>query len=92
VGRAIIKIVVFYGLGGFMNYSDFIELVPGKRSGKPCLKGTRITVYDVLGSLANGMKPEQIIEDFPEVTFEHITACLSYAAQREHHLLAVSAA
>jgi uncharacterized protein (DUF433 family) len=75
-----------------MNYQDYIEIVPGKRSGKPCLKGTRITVYDVLGSLANGMNPEEIIEDFPELSVAHITACLSYAAQREHHLTAVSAA
>jgi len=75
-----------------MNYQDFIEITPGKRSGKPCVKNTRITVYDVLGWLANGMSREEIIEDFPELTREQIHACLAYAAEREHHLITVNAA
>ncbi len=75
-----------------MNYQDYIEIIPGKRSGKPCLKGSRITVYDVLAWLAQGMSQEEIHEDFPEVKAEHIQACLSFAANREHHLQVVSAA
>ena len=75
-----------------MNYQDFIEITPGKRSGKPCVKNTRITVYDVLGWLANGMSRKEIIEDFPELTREQIHACLSYAAEREQHMITVSAA
>ena len=75
-----------------MNYQDFIEITPGKRSGKPCVKNTRITVYDVLGWLANGMSRKEIIEDFPELTREQIRACLSYAAEREQHMITVSAA
>ena len=75
-----------------MNYQDFIEITLGKRSGKPCVKNTRITVYDVLGWLANGMSRKEIIEDFPELTREQIQACLAFAAEREHHLITVSAA
>jgi uncharacterized protein (DUF433 family) len=69
-----------------MNYSNYIEIVPEKRFGRPCIKGTRISVYDVLNWLANGMSKAQIIEDFPELKEEHINACLSYAADREHKL------
>lgn len=78
--------------GMAMNYQDYIVLTPGKRSGKPCLKGLRITVYDVLAWLAQGMSPDEIQEDFPEVKPEHIQACLAYAASREHHLQSVTAA
>ncbi len=74
-----------------MSYHNLIEITAGKRSGKPCIKNTRITVYDVLGWLANGMSQDEIIEDYPELTLEHIRACLSYAAEREHHLQTVSA-
>ena len=63
-----------------VNYKDIITLEPGKRNGKPCIRGMRITVYDVLSYLASGMMSEQIIEDFPELTKEDIQACLSYAA------------
>lgn len=59
---------------------------PNKRFGKPCIRGMRITVYDVLGWLASGMTIENIIEDFPELTHEDIIACLAYAADREHKL------
>jgi uncharacterized protein (DUF433 family) len=72
-----------------MNYRGFIEIVPGKRSGKPCIKQTRITVYDVLGWLANDMSPQEIIADYPELKLMHIHASLAYAAKSEHHLLKV---
>ncbi|MDI3258472.1 MAG: DUF433 domain-containing protein [Sinobacteraceae bacterium] len=74
-----------------MDYHDIITIEPGKRGGKPCIRGLRITVYDVLGYLAAGMTPEQIIEDFDYLTLEDIRACLAYAADRERHQLAVSA-
>jgi uncharacterized protein (DUF433 family) len=67
------------------DYKKIITLEPGKRSGKPCIRGMRITVYDVLGYLASGMSNEQILEDFPELTREDIQACLSYAADSEKH-------
>jgi uncharacterized protein (DUF433 family) len=59
--------------------NSIITLEPGKRGGKPCIRGMRITVYDVLSYLASGMTDEQIIEDFPELTLEDIQACLSYS-------------
>jgi uncharacterized protein (DUF433 family) len=67
-----------------MNYSEYIEVNPNIRFGKPCIKGTRITVYDVLRWLASGMSQEQITEDFPEVSNTQILACLAFAADREH--------
>ncbi len=69
-----------------MNYTDYIEIVSEKRFGRPCIKGTRISVYDVLKWMANGMTKAEIIEDFPELSEEHINACLSFAANREHLL------
>jgi len=75
-----------------MNYQDYIEITPGKRSGKPCIKSTRISVYDVLGWLASGMVATEIIDDYPELKIEDIQACLGYAAEREHHLVTVVAA
>ena len=71
-----------------MNYRDIITIEPGKRGGKPCIRGMRITVYDVLDYLASGMTPQQILEDFPYLTAEDIQACLSYAADRERQLMA----
>ena len=65
------------------NYSDFIEINSEIRFGRPCIKGTRISVYDVLGWLAVGMTNAQIIKDFPELTVQSIRACLAYAAQKE---------
>lgn len=67
------------------DYKNTITLEPGKRNGKPCIRGMRITVYDVLGYLAAGMSQAQILEDFPELTAEDIKACLSYAADSEKH-------
>lgn len=75
-----------------MNYQNYIEITPGKRSGKPCIKATRISVYDVLDWLAQGMTTNDILKNYPELDADHIQACLAYAAQREHHLLAMSAA
>ena len=63
-------------------YQNIITLEPGKRVGKPCIRGLRITVYDVLSWLADGMTQEEIIEDFPELNVTDISACLSYAADR----------
>ena len=67
------------------DYIKIITLEAGKRGGKPCIRGMRITVYDVLSYLASGMSAKQIIEDFPELTKEDIQACLSYAADTEKH-------
>ncbi|MFM7601856.1 MAG: DUF433 domain-containing protein [Pseudanabaena sp.] len=67
-----------------MNYRDRITIEAGKRSGKPCIRGMRITVYDVLSYLASGMNYQEVLEDFPYLTQEDIYACLAYAADREH--------
>lgn len=69
------------------SYQTIITLEPGKRSGKPTIRGMRITVYDVLSYLAAGMSLQEILDDFPYLTAEDIRACLSYAAERERHLL-----
>ncbi|PCJ42078.1 MAG: hypothetical protein COA71_05665 [SAR86 cluster bacterium] len=74
------------------NYQDYIEIIPGKRGGKPCLKQTRISVYDVLAWLSQGMTSQEVVADYPELGAEQIQACLAYAAEREHHSLTVSAA
>lgn len=71
----------------YMKYQDIITIEPGKRGGKPCIRGMRITVYDVLSYLAAGMSHEEILEDFPYLTEEDILACLAYAADREHKVL-----
>ena len=70
-----------------IDYTEIITLEPGKRSGKPCIRGLRITVYDVLSYLAAGMTIDEILEDFPTLTRSDILACLSYAADRERHTL-----
>ncbi len=67
-------------------YRGIITVEPGKRGGKPCIRGLRITVYDVLECLASGMKPEEILSDFPELAFQDILACLAFAADRERHI------
>lgn len=68
------------------DYRDRITVEAGKRGGKPCIRGLRITVYDVLGYLASGMTPEEILDDFPSLTEEDLRACLQYAADRERHV------
>jgi uncharacterized protein (DUF433 family) len=70
-----------------MTYRDILTIDPGKRGGKPCIRGMRITVYDVLGYLASGMTQEEILADFPYLTQDDIRACLSYAADRERTIL-----
>ena len=70
-------------------WQSIITFEPGKRAGKPCIRGMRITVHDVLGYLASGMTPEDILADFPYLTPEDIQACLSYAADRERQMLVV---
>lgn len=64
-----------------MDYQKIITIEPGKRSGKPCIRGMRITVYDILEYLASGMTEEEILEDFSELTSEDIKACLAFAAE-----------
>jgi uncharacterized protein (DUF433 family) len=66
-----------------MSYLDRITIESGKRSGRACIRGLRVTVHDVLGWLAAGMTREEILADFPELTTEDISACLEYAADRE---------
>ena len=70
-----------------MNYRDRITIEPGKRGGKPCIRGLRITVYDVLEYLAGGMSEQEILKDFPDLTLEDIRACLAFAADRERRLV-----
>ena len=74
-----------------MRFRDRITIEPGKRGGKPCIRGMRVTVYDVLSYLASGMSYEEILEDFPYLTREDILASLEYAAERERYTLAASA-
>ena len=69
-----------------MNYSKIITIEPGKRGGKPCIRGTRMTVTDVLEYLAGGMTEAEILADFPDLTDEDIRACLAFAADRERKL------
>lgn len=68
-------------------YQNIITIEPGKRGGRPCIRGMRITVYDVLSYLAAGMTVDEILADFPYLTEEDIRACLSYAAERERQTL-----
>jgi len=74
-----------------MRWQDRITVSSGVRSGKPCIKGTRITVYDVLEYLAGGMTEAQVLADFPDLTAEDIRACLAFAADRERRLASSSA-
>lgn len=72
---------------GVVNYQDIITVEPGKRGGQPCIRGLRITVYDVLSYLASGMSEEEILSDFPDLTHEDILAALAYAADRERKVV-----
>lgn len=74
-----------------MEYASVITIEPGKRGGKPCIRGLRITVYDVLEYLASGMSEQEIIRDFPDLTVQDIRACLAFAADRERRLLSIPA-
>ncbi|HEX6751612.1 MAG TPA: DUF433 domain-containing protein [Longimicrobium sp.] len=71
-----------------MDLTERITIEPGKRSGKPCIRGLRITVQDVLEYLASGMSEDEILNDFPYLEHEDILACLAFAAQRERRLMA----
>jgi uncharacterized protein (DUF433 family) len=72
-----------------MSYLERITIESGKRGGKPCIRGLRITVYDVLEYLAGGMTEQKILEDFPDLELEDIRACLAFAADRERKLVSV---
>lgn len=72
-------------------YQNRISIEAGKRGGKPCIRGMRITVYDILGWLAAGMSYEEILTDFPDLELEDIHAALAYAADKGDHLVAASA-
>ena len=75
-----------------VDYRAIVTIEPGKRGGKPCIRGLRITVYDVLEYLASGMSEAEILADFPDLTSDDIRASLAFAADRERRLLSVPAA
>ena len=72
-----------------MDHSKIITIEPGKMGGKPCIRGLRITVYDVLDYIASGMTEVEILHDFPDLTREDIRACLAFAADRERKLASI---
>ena len=74
-----------------MDYRPYITIEPGKRGGKPCIRGLRITVYDVLEYLSSGMSVNDIVSDFPDLTSDDVRACLAFAADREKRLVKVPA-
>ncbi len=74
-----------------IDYRKIITIEPGKRGGKPCIRGMRITVADVLDYLASGMTEQEILADFPDLTRDDIHACLAFAAERERRLLSIPA-
>ena len=72
-----------------MDYREYITIEPNKRGGKPCVRGLRITVYEVLEYLASEMTEEEILSDFPDLTKEDLKACIAFAADRERRLMEV---
>ncbi len=72
-----------------IDYTRIITIEPGKRGGKPCIRGLRITVYDVLDYLASGMREDEILRDFPDLNADDIRACLAFAADRERRLMTI---
>jgi len=72
-----------------MDWKNHITIDPEKRGGKPCIRGLRMTVYDVLEYLASGMSEDEILKDFPDLTREDIRACLAFAADRERKLVSI---
>ena len=70
-----------------MHYRDIMTIEPNKRSGKPCVRGLRITVYEVLEYLASEMTEAEILDDFPDLTREDLKACIAYAADRERRFM-----
>lgn len=75
-----------------MNLLDRITIKPGRRSGKPCIRDTRITVYDVLSYLAGGMTESELLADFPDLSHEDILACFAFAAERDRRTFVSHAA
>ena len=75
-----------------MDYRDYMTIDPNKREGKPCVRGLRITVYEVLEYLASDMTEAEMLDDFPDLTREDLKACIAFAADRERRLLTVPAA
>ena len=75
-----------------MNYHDYITIDPNKRGGKPCVRGLRITVFEVLEYLASDLTEDEILADFPDLTREDFKACIAFAADRERKLMTVPAA
>lgn len=88
----VLLLILDYKPMKILSLQDRITLEAGKRSGKPCIRGLRITVSDVLAWLAIGMNTQEILEDFPELEAEDIKACLQFAAQREHNMQVLIAA
>ncbi|HEX9264425.1 MAG TPA: DUF433 domain-containing protein [Candidatus Binatia bacterium] len=74
-----------------MDYRNIITIEPDKRSGKPCIRGTRMTVTDVLEYLAGGMTHDELLREFSDLTEKHIRACLAFAADRERKLATLPA-
>ena len=74
-----------------MDYRKIITIEPGKMGGKPCIRGMRITVYDVLDYLASGMSVDEVLHDFPDLAAADIQACLAFAADRERRLAGIPA-
>ena len=72
-----------------MNYQDYITIDPNKRGGKPCVRGLRITVYEVLEYLASDMTEDQILEDFPDLTRDDLKACIAFAADPTHAIFTI---
>ncbi len=72
-----------------MNYKEYITIEPNKRGGKPCVRGLRITVYEVLEYLASSTTQEEILSDFPDLTADDLKACIAFAADRERRLMDV---
>jgi uncharacterized protein (DUF433 family) len=79
----------FQSEGSKMDYKEIITIDPVKRGGKPCIRGLRITVYDILDQIASGMTGEEIIKDFPDLTLEDLRACLAFAADRERRFVSI---
>lgn len=75
-----------------MNYQDYITIDPNKRGGKPCIRGLRITVYEVLEYLASEMTEAEILQDFPDLTAADLKACIAFAADRERRFVTIPAA
>ena len=75
-----------------MDYKNYITIEPNKRGGKPCVRGLRITVYEVLEYLASEMTEEEILSDFPDLTADDLKACIAFAADRERRLMEVPVA